>query len=364
MILNYTGKKSKEQVLSDYNIYSVNMISGEDITNIDNNLLIFSDNLFALKGLINIYKNKIDLIYIDPPFATNNSFRIGKERVSTISYSKFDKIAYTDILVEEKYLEFLRERLIILRELLSEEGSIYLHIDYKIGHYVKIIMDEVFGQENFRNDITRIKCNPKNFYRKAYGNIKDMIIFYSKSDKYIWNNITNKITNNDIIKLYKKIDKDGNPYTTIPLHAPGESNGDTGKPWLGINPPVGRHWRTNPSILDEWNNKGLIEWSKNGNPRKIVYPNISKGKKIQDIWEFKDPVYPVYPTEKNSNLLEQIILNSSHKNSIVLDCFCGSGTSIITSELHERRWIGIDNSEDSIKIIQHRLNLLNSSIFQ
>lgn len=362
MNLDYIGKKSEPQILNGYETCGVfNTATGQYVNGITDNLLIYSDNLFALKALMNTHHKKIDLIYIDPPFATNNNFRIGLDRVSTISSSKSDRIAYSDIITEESYLEFLRERLVILRELLSDEGSIYLHIDYKIGHYVKIIMDEIFGQKNFLNDITRIKCNPKNFHRKAYGNIKDMILFYSKSNRHIWNDVTEALTEKDRSRLYKKLDKHGNPYTTIPLHAPGESNGDTGKPWRGIQPPVGRHWRTNPTILEQWNEIGLIEWSKTGNPRKIVYPDVSKGKKIQDIWEFKDPQRPLYPTEKNLNLLEQIILNSSNKDSYVLDCFCGSGTTIVAAELHDRRWIGIDQSSDAIRVVQNRLNLLDCS---
>lgn len=111
---------------------------------------------------------KIDLIYIDPPFATNNVFTISDDRANTISNNKKARIAYKDTLKGEHFIEFLRERLLLLKMLLSESGSIYLHIDYKIGHYVKVMMDEIFGMENFRNDITRVKCNPKNFSRKAY----------------------------------------------------------------------------------------------------------------------------------------------------------------------------------------------------
>ena len=156
-----------------------------------------------------------------------------------------DDIAYTDTLVGEVFLEFLRERLIIARELLSKQGSIYLHIDYKIGHYVKTIMDEIFGRENFRNDITRIKCNPKNFSRKAYGNIKDLILFYSKTNTPIWNEPFIPYSEEDIERLYKKVDENGQYYTTVPLHAPGETkDGVTGGEFKGIKPPKGRHWRT------------------------------------------------------------------------------------------------------------------------
>ena len=146
-------------------------------------LLIKGDNVKAINLLLNEkdLKGKIDLIYIDPPFATNGYFTITDGRATTISNSRNGKVAYSDKLVGTEFIEYLRERLILLRDLLSYKGSIYLHIDYKIGHYVKIMMDEVFGIENFRNDITRIKCNPKNFSRRSYGNIKDLVLFYSKT---------------------------------------------------------------------------------------------------------------------------------------------------------------------------------------
>ena len=178
MELFYPGKKNRSEILNISNPYSFSKK-----WNSKRNLLIEGDNFSSMQSLLHEYslKGKIDFIYIDPPFATNSTFTIGDERVSTISSSKKDKIAYQDILIGESFIEFLRERLILAYELLSEKGSFYLHIDYKIGHYVKIILDEIFGIENFKNDITRIKCNPKNFTRRAYGNVKDLILFYTKS---------------------------------------------------------------------------------------------------------------------------------------------------------------------------------------
>ena len=309
------------------------------------------------------YKSKIDLIYIDPPFATNNIFRIGEKRANSISCSNEDDIAYSDKLQGKDFLNFIKERLLIAKDLLSENGSIYLHTDYKIGHYLRIIMDEVFGAENFRNDITRIKCNPKNFNRKAYGNIKDLILFYSKSKNPIWNNAFIPYSEKDIEKLFPKIDKNGRRYTTIPLHAPGETkNGQTSLEFKGIKPPKGRHWRCSPQELEELDGMGLIEWSANGNPRKIIYADEKEGKKVQDIWEFKDPQYPLYPTEKNLDMLKLIVEMSSNKNSIVLDFFCGSGTTLVAAEALGRNWIGIDNSTIAIETATKKI-FSNTNIF-
>ncbi len=326
--------------------------------NKNSNKLILGENLATLKILLNKYNlnEKIDLIYIDPPFSSKNIFTISSDRASTISMPKDADIAYEDTLSGGDFLEFLRERLIVAKELLSEKGTIYLHIDYKIGHYVKIIMDEIFGFNNFKNDITRIKCNPKNFDRKAYGNIKDMILFYSKSKNSIWNKPSTKYSENDIIKLFPKQDNSGRRYTTVPLHAPGETKeGNTSKKFKGISPPVGRHWRSSPKELEELDKKGLIEWSNNNVPRKKIYADEKEGKKMQDIWEFKDPQYPNYPTQKNSELLETIIAASSNKDSLILDFFCGSGTTLIAAEKLGRRWIGIDSSEKAISVAKKQL---------
>jgi adenine-specific DNA-methyltransferase len=323
-----------------------------------NNILIKGDNIKAMNYLLDRgFSGKIDLVYIDPPFATGNRFTISGERTSTISKSLNDDIAYTDKILGKDFLDFLRPRLFLIKELMSDRASIYLHIDYKIGHYVKILMDEVFGIKNFRNDITRIKCNPKNFRRIGYGNVKDCILFYTKGSNPIWNEPFENYTEEDIKRLFPKIDKNGRRYTTVPIHAPGETvNGRSNKPFKGILPPKGRHWRTDVETLEKWDRDGLIEWSSNGNPRKIIYPEERIGKRVQDVWQFKDPQYPRYPTEKNLDMIDLIIRTSSNPESIVLDCFCGSGTTLIAANRRGRKWIGIDQSEQSIKITMERLN--------
>ena len=355
MILNYEGKKSEREILDNIKPIFLKSVSGDSKSK---SKLIKGDNLAVMKYLIDKcnLKGKIDLVYIDPPFSTNNIFRMSKDKANTISRSNGDNIAYDDSLIGPEFLEFIRERLILLRELLSDKGSIYVHIDYKIGHYIKILMDEVFGKKNFLNDLTRIKCNPKNFGRKAYGNVKDMILFYSKTGNHIWNNPKASMSEEDIKRLFKKIDKDGRRYTTIPLHAPGETiNGATGQPWKGMMPPKGRHWRCSPSKLEELDKQCLIEWSKTGVPRKKIYADENDGKKIQDILEFKDPQNPSYPTEKNFDLLKLIVNASSSTNSIVLDCFCGSGTTLKAAQELGRNWIGIDKSEEAINVALKKL---------
>ncbi|NJL15110.1 MAG: site-specific DNA-methyltransferase [Microscillaceae bacterium] len=362
MLLHYPHKKTEAEIYAQ--IPESELVKQNEVAS--PNKLIFGENLLVLKNLIEKQglAGKIDLVYIDPPFATNNTFTFSDERMSTISNEKNGKIAYSDKRQGAEFLEFLRERLVLLKMLLSEQGTIYLHIDYKIGHYVKILMDEVFGIENFRNDITRIKCNPKNFARKAYGNIKDLILFYSKGENPIWNEPKMPYTEEDKIKLFPKTDKNGRRYTSIPLHAPGETqNGNTSQSFKGILPPKGRHWRTDISTLALWDEQGLIEWSDNGNPRKKIYLDEQDGKRVQDIWEMKDPQYPLYPTEKNAELLKLIIKTSSNPSSYVLDCFCGSGTTLKSAQLLGRNWIGIDQSEQANKVSAQKLDSISGDLF-
>ena len=350
MEIIYDNKLSEKEVLKKAEQQKITLKFPQNQTS----LLFEGDNFVVLASLLDKFKGKIDLIYIDPPFNTSQDFYFSESKANSISYSKNDILAYSDNLTKDEYLEFIRERLILLRELLSDKGSIYLHIDYKIGHYVKVIMDEVFGEKNFKNDITRIKSNPKNFYRKAYGNEKDMILFYARDYKNnIWNDIKVPLNQNEIIERFSKVDYDGRRYTTIPLHAPGETKtGNTGKPWRNIQVPKGRHWRTDPLEFDKMDAEGKIEWSSTGNPRIKKYADEHKGKKIQDIWTFKDPQNPTYPTQKNFDMICQIIKQSSSPTSIILDCFAGSGVTLKGAFKLNRTWIGIDNSVSAIDVIR------------
>lgn len=349
MQLTYPNKKSTEEILALVEKYN------SPIDDVNLPALFFGDNFKVLSCLINNgFKNKIDLIYIDPPYNTEQNFTLSLDRVSTISRSKTDILAYRDNWAMNEYLEFMRERLILMRELLSEKGSIYVHIDSKMGHYLKIIMDEIFGIENFKNDIARIKSNPKNFSRKAFGNEKDMILFYAKNTKKnIFNQITMPLTDDEKKAMFEKVDEQGRRYNTVPVHAPGETvNGETGGLWRDMLPPKGRHWRCSPSELEELDKQGLIEWSKNGVPRIKKFADEHKGKKIQDIWRYKDPMYPDYPTQKNNEMLEMIIAQSSNSDSIVMDCFAGSGSFLKASAKLNRHWIGIDESPVAIDIMK------------
>ena len=343
--LAYPGKKSERAILATPPAELAVLWATDEAEYNSPNKLYFEDNLAVLATLLrdDSVRGKVTLIYIDPPYATGGAFQ-----------SRGQQDAYDDSLVGPGYIEFLRERLILLRELLAEDGSIYLHLDKNMAFAMKIIMDEVFGAKNFRSWITRKKCNPKNYTTRSYGNVADYLLFYSKSDNTIWNRAVDQWDEKHAVKEYPCLDKKGRRFKKVPVHAPGVRNGETGELWRGVAPPPGKHWQYRPSTLDEMDARGEIYWSPTGNPRRKVYLDQSDGVPVQDIWlDVRDAHnqnihITGFPTEKNPALLQRIITASSNPSDLVLDCFCGSGTTLAVASQLKRRWIGIDNSSFSI----------------
>ncbi|MDW8214436.1 MAG: DNA methyltransferase [Roseiflexaceae bacterium] len=346
--LSYEGKRDITEILATPPAIT-RLIWGRDDAE---NFLYYGDNLPILSLLLKKQSlvGKVRLVYIDPPFATRSVYK-----------SRSQRDAYQDLLCGAHYVEFLRQRLIFLRELLADDGSIYVHLDENMAFPIKVIMDEIFGKANFRNWITRKKCNPKNYTRKTFGNISDYILFYTKSDNYVWNRPVQPWTEETARKEYQYIEEEtGRRYKKVPLHAPGVRNGETGKPWRGMLPPPGKHWQFTPQTLDEMDARGEIHWSPTGNPRRKVYLDESGGVPVQDIWlDFKDAHnqnvrITGYPTEKNPDMLALIVRASSNPGDIVLDCFSGSGTALEVASQLGRRWVGIDNSPEAIRTTLYR----------
>lgn len=349
--INYSGKIDASEILKKECESTYTTLNSTE--HASKNKLIFGDNIDVLRWLLyeKGLKGKVDLIYIDPPFSKGAHFS-----------SRNQELAYEDILDGSEFIEFLRSRLILMRELLSEQGSIYVHLDESMAFEIKLIMDEIFGKNNFKNWIVRKKSNPKNSVSKRYGNISDYILFYTKTKKYIFNQPYEKWDDNQLLKEYSYTEEiTGRRYKKVPIHAPGIRKGETGKEWRGMLPPAGKHWQYTPDKLDELDKKGEIFWSANGNPRRKIYLDENKGKKVQDIWlDFKDAhnqniKVTGYPTEKNPDLLERIISVSSNENSIVLDAFNGSGTTLSVANKMNRNWIAIDNSKVSIETTLKRI---------
>jgi adenine-specific DNA-methyltransferase len=352
--LHYAGKQPPQEVLRGPRSVPVRQLC---VTRQEGgpwrNRLYGGDNLGILRALCDDPEvgGKVTLVYIDPPFATGAAFEPrGAER------------AYEDSTWGAAFIEFLRQRLLVLRELLAPNGSIYVHLDSRMAFPMKVIMDEIFGPANFRNWITRKKSNRKNYTRNQYGNIADYILFYTKADRYTWNRPYESWTEDWIKQEYPYIEEGtGRRYKKVPVHAPGVRNGQTGKPWRGKAPPPGKHWQYPPSVLDKLDAKGEIYWSPTGNPRRKIYFDQSRGVPVQDIWlEFRDAhnqnvEVTGYPTEKNLDLLRRIVAASSDPGDLVLDCFAGSGTTLIAAEELGRRWVGVDASLTAIETTLKRL---------
>jgi adenine-specific DNA-methyltransferase len=348
--LDYEGKKPEHEILLTP-VTDCRQLWSERPSH-ETNRLYFGDNLPILATLANdpSVRGKVRLVYIDPPYATKSVFQ-----------SRNQTDAYMDLLEGAHYLEFLRERLIFLRELLPDDGSIYVHLDDNMAFHAKALMDEIFGRGNFRSWITRKKCNPKNYTRKTYGNVSDYILFYSKTENYVWHRPVDSWSEEKANKEYQYVEAEtGRRYKKVPVHAPGVRNGETGQLWRGVKPPPGKHWQYPPRVLDEMDARGEIYWSPTGNPRRKIYLDESNGVAVQDIWlDYRDAhnqniAISGYPTEKNSALLTRIIEASSNKGDLVLDCFSGSGTTLNVASCLGRRWIGVDNSSAAISATLRR----------
>ena len=266
-----------------------------------------------------------------PPFATSGTF-----------LSRKQMRAYDDDLCGAEYVESLRQRLVMLSELLSASGSIYLHLDETMVFHMKLIMDEVFGASNYRNMIVRKKCNPKNYTRKAYGNIADFILFYTKTDRYTWNRPVEPLTEQNL-KEYRHVEPEtGRRFMKVPVHAPGKRNGATGGPWRGKLPPPGKHWQYTPETLDEMDARGEIVWSNSGNPRRKVYldthPEVGSGYLLSQRRANQISRITGYPTEKNPTASS--IIEASSKPGDLVSTAMGSGTNdAVCCQLQRLDWL-------------------------
>ncbi len=317
--------------------------------------LYHADNLDVLNALLLDKEvcGKVTLIYIDPPYNTGGAFE-----------TRDFKHAYNDRFSIEGYLDFMRSRLKLMHRLLSEDGSIYIHLDSNMVFHIKVMMDEIFGMQYFKGMITRKKCKSKNFTKKTYGNISDYILFYSKNENPVWNRPYEEWSDEKILKEYPCIEENtGRRYKKVPIHAPGIRNGSTGAAWRGLMPPQGKHWQFTPDKLDEMDANGEIYWSANGNPRRKVYLDRSNGVPVQDIWldyldvNNQNTLITGYPTEKNIDMLKRIIETSSCPGDLVLDCFAGSGTTLVAAEELGRQWIGVDIGEEAISTMIKRFKI-------
>lgn len=350
--LSTNNKPSPSVRLTAKEAPTFHKISGTDTQGIKR--LYYADNIDVLHALCDdeAVRGRVSLIYIDPPYNTGGAFE-----------TRDFKNAYTDKYETEEYLSFMQRRLQLMRELLSDDGSIYVHLDSNMVFHVKILMDEIFGSARFQGMITRKKCKSKNYTHKTFGNISDYILYYTKTDKPIWHRPYVPWDEEKIKSEYPFVEEGtGRRHKRVPIHAPGVRRGATGQAWRGMMPPEGKHWQFTPDKLEEMDKNGEIYWSSNGNPRRKVYLDQSQGVPVQDIWldcidvNNQNTKTTGYPTEKNIEMLKRIIEASSNEGDIVMDCFCGSGTTLAAAEELGRQWIGVDIGEEAIAATRKRLS--------
>jgi len=348
--LEYPGRLSEKEIIKPLKAEFVRLKGKTTPTpaTLEPNSFVLADNLFALHALA-ARGPKVDLFYLDPPYATGMGFQ-----------SRALEHSYDDHRMDAAYVEFMRRRFILMREAMADHASIYVHIGHQMVSHLKVVMDEVFGADNFRNVITRRKCSSKNFTKHQYANLNDYVLFYTKTDDYKWNQPGEKPSADWIDKEYPKVDAKGR-HKLVPVHAPGTRNGATGGLWRGKSPPPGKHWQYVPTKLDEFDRAGEIHWSRNGNPRRKVYLTADKLVPYTDSWtEFRDAHHQSiavtgYPTEKNLSMMRMIVAASSDPGDLVVDPFCGSGTTLQAAEELGRRWIGVDQSFAAAKATLTRL---------
>ena len=343
--------------------------------------LIYGDNLLAMQALLvgdpeaglPSMRGKIDLIYIDPPFDSKADYRT-KIHLPSVDLeqtpSVIEQFAYSDTWKDgtKSYLEMIVPRLVVMRELLSEQGSIYVHIDWHVGHYVKVIMDEIFGKENFVNDIMWKKTNSPKAQSKGFGTQHDVLYLYRKTPQFIFNKVK-KEPDEDYLKSYGYDDNNGRGvYQTVSLVAGGIQRSENRKvfEFHGVRAP----WLYSIENLEKFWADGRIFKTKAGYRLKVYLKDIG-GPLVSDVWADKE-ISPLqgqssenvgYATQKPEALLKRIIEASSLPDSIVADFFVGSGTTVAVAEKLGRHWIASDIGKPACMISRKRLIDQNSKPF-
>lgn len=376
------------------------------------NLLFYGDNLDILRRYVE--DESVDLVYLDPPFKSQQDYNVLFEdrsgdlseaqihafedtwtwdltsarayaevvesggEVSRVMQAFRTFLGETDLLA---YLSMMAPRLVELHRVLRPTGSLYLHCDPTASHYLKMLLDAVFGPQNFRNEIVW-KRTGAHGSAKRYGPVHDVILFYAVSKAYTWNPQYQPYSEKYKAK-FGKVDPDtGMAFQDVTLTGPGVRDGPSGNAWGGYNPTEkGRHWQPASYLyekyqeltgedlaeydflerLDKLDEAGLIYWTRTGTPRYKQFLEDAQGIPLADVWTDISPINSQaaerlgYPTQKPELLLERIINSSSNEGDVMLDPFCGCGTAVAAAEKLGRHWIGIDITHLAITLIKHRL---------
>lgn len=366
------------------------------------NKLWYGDNLTIMQE--HLGKHSVDLIYLDPPFNSKQNYNLlyktmtGKpvpEQVEAFcdtwemdaqkeAIARTMPVLMREAGVEDYYVDFWRlwmqalrqtqphllaylifmvQRLLHMKSILRPTGSIYLHCDPTASHYIKVMMDGIFGHENFQNEIIW-KRTSAHSSAKRYGPVHDVILFYSAGSKFTWNPTFGSYDPQYVDAFYTHRDDDGRAWRRSDLTGAGVRNGETGLEWRGIDVTAkGRHWAYVPSTLEKMDADGKIHWPKKagGTPMMKRYLDEQKGVPLQDVWTDIKPIHNMaadrlgYPTQKPIELLDRIIQSSTNPGEVVFDPFAGCGTTIYSAVKNDRKWIGCDIAILSVKLVREVL---------
>lgn len=329
------------------------------------NKVFWGDNLQVMSHLLKTFRGKVDLIYIDPPFDSGADYRrkvVVKGASASAGYASFEEKQYGDIWSNDEYLQFMYERVVLLRELLANTGTIYLHCDHRRSHHLRCILDEVFGTENFMTTITWKRSTAHSDSKQgrlAYGDISDVVHVYSKSGEYVFNTKHLPYSQDYVDKYYRYRDQDGRRYWLDNLQAPGGAA--KGNPYYEVM-GVSRYWRYSKERMAQLIDAGRVIQTAPGRvPQFKRYLDEMPGVPLQNIWDDINRINPVgserlgYPTQKPEELLERIIEVSSDRGSLIFDCFMGSGTTQAAALKLGRRFIGADINLGAVHMATKRL---------
>lgn len=355
------------------------------------NTLYYGDNLDIMRRYVK--DETVDLVYLDPPFNSAQDYNVlfaeqdGTRSAAQIKafgdtwrWDQGAERAYVEVVENGgrisqalqglrmflgrsnmlAYLAMMTPRLIELRRVMKPTASIYLHCDPTASHYLKLLMDAIFGPENYHSEIIWKRTTAHNDPKRP-GSIHDILLLYSKTNNYIWNKLYTPYTLTYIESHYSNIDSQGRRYTLDNLTPPSHGTNSGIYEWNGQMPPKGRMWSYTKDKLDALYASGRVQITRSGMPRYIRYLDEMPGVPLQDIWDDISPVNSQaqerlgFPTQKPTALLERAINASSLEGDVILDPFCGCGTSIAAAQRLNRQWIGIDITHIAISLIKTRL---------
>ncbi len=336
------------------------------------NLILQGDCFDAIKDYKSVLQGQVSLIYIDPPFFSGTDYTLksrsgGDDKSAGVLK---EENTYSDKWKGglDEYLEFMKTRLKVMKPLLREDGSIWVHLDWHVSHYIKIILDEIFGYNNFVNEIIWRRTNSPKAQSKGFGSQHDVILLYAADTSKFSTNQVYKDHDDKSLKPYSYEDENGR-FRLIEIEAQGiqRTKGRKQFVWRGRKAPYLYRRET----LDDWWEKNLIYTSRNGRYTKKQYLSDIPGVPVSDLWVDIPPVQGLskentgFQTQKPVSLLERIILSASIEGDIIADFFSGSGTTAVAAIATGRRWILCDSSETAISVSTERIGKVkNKSLYR